>query len=112
MEIPKETQEKIQQVQVLEQNLQSLRSQKQQLQSQSLETESALEELKETSQAYKIIGNVMVQTDKETLKTELESKKEASELRLKKIDSQEEKIREKAGALQKEIMQEMEKKGE
>jgi prefoldin beta subunit len=110
MEIPKETQEKIQKVQVLEQNLQSSRAQKQQLQSQLLEAESALEELKETSQSYKIIGNIMVATDKEELKKDLDSKKEVFELRLKKIEDQEEKIRENVGSLQKEIVKEMETK--
>ena len=65
----KNTEQKIQQLQIIEQSLQNFLGQKQQFQAHVVEIESALEELKSQKTAYKIIGNVMVETDAEKLKT-------------------------------------------
>ena len=83
---------KIQQLQLLQQNLQNILLQKQQLQNQLLELESALAELRTTDQAYKIVGKIMIATSKEKLLQELEHKKEVQEVRLKNIIKQEEKL--------------------
>jgi len=84
-------------------------SQKQQFQAQLMEVESAISELAKTNQSYKIIGNIMVATDKPELEKELNSKKEMLELRVKTIEKQEEKVREKTSALQKEVLEKMKK---
>ncbi len=99
----KETEQKIAQLQLFEQSLQNITMQKQQFQSQSMEIESALKELEKTKQAYKIVGNIMVSSKKEDLKKELESKKEAADLRIKTIEKQENSIREKAKKIQEEV---------
>ena len=52
----KNTEQKISQLQLLEQSLQNFNLQKQQLNSKLLEYESALEELDLTEDAYKIDG--------------------------------------------------------
>jgi prefoldin beta subunit len=103
----KETKEKIEQLQNLEQNINSLISQKQQFQSQQLEVENALSQIKETDKVYRIIGNIMVASEKKTVKTELDEKKELLDLRLKTMEKQEDKIRKQAGELQQEILKEM-----
>ena len=102
-----ETQEKINQLQNIEQNLQHLLSQRQQFQMQQVEVDSALKELGKTEKAYKIIGNIMVATDKDVLKTDLEEKKKKVELRTSTIEKQEEKLRSKAESIRKDVMEQM-----
>ena len=60
---------------------------------------------------YKIIGNIMVLSAKEELLKQLNQKREVLELRLKTIESQEEKIRKKAEELQVEVVSDMKKGG-
>ena len=59
-EVSKEAEKKISQLQMLEQGMQSLLMQKQQFQLQQVEIESALKELENVDEAYKIVGNIMV----------------------------------------------------
>lgn len=107
MEMKKETQEKIQQLQLYEQNIQQFLMQKQQFQSQLIEIESALSELDNTESAYKIVGNIMVMGKSADMKKELKQKKEMAELRIKSLEKQEDSIKEKTEALQKEVLGEM-----
>jgi prefoldin beta subunit len=102
-----ETQQKIQQMQLLEQNMQNFMQQKQQFQSQLIEINSAIDELEKSEEAYKIIGNVMVLSKKEDLKKDLNSKKDMVELRIKTIEKQEAELKEKAKKLQGEVLSEM-----
>lgn len=109
MDVSKETEQKISQLQMFEQSLQSFLGQKQQFQIQLVEIESALNELNNTEKAYKIVGNIMVESGKDELKADLSSKKEMLELRLKTMDKQEAQIREKASKLQAEILKKIKK---
>ena len=103
-EITKETEQKINQLQLFEQSLQNILAQKQQFQMQLVEIESALGELDKTDNAYKIVGNIMVASNKESLKEDLKSKKDITNLRLKTLEKQENHIKEKAEKLQSEIL--------
>jgi len=105
-----DTQEKISQLQLYEQSLQNILLQKQQFQSQIGEIDSALKELKTSTESYKIVGNIMVRAEKDTLKKDLEEKNSALKLRIETLEKQEEKIKSKAESLQAEIMQKMEDK--
>ena len=105
-----ETEKKLGQLQLLEQGLQNFAAQKQQFQSQFIEIESALAELEKTEKAYKIVGNIMIAAKKEELKEELKKRKEMFEIRIKTIEKQEDKMKEKASRMQSEILGEM--KGE
>jgi len=107
MNLKKETEEKLAKLQLFEQNLQNLLLQKQQFQTQLKEVESALDGLKNSTENYKIIGNIMVKSSKEKLEEELKQKKEMLELRIKSIEKQEKQIKEKAEDLQKEVLKEM-----
>ena len=103
-ELPEAAAEKIKQLQMKEQELRQLQMQKQTFQMQVMEAESALKELKETTEAYKIIGNVMILAKKEEIEKDLAEKKETAQLRITSIDRLEAKTRERAEALQKEVI--------
>ena len=103
----KETKEKIEQLQNLEQNINNLIAQKQQFQSSSLELENALSQIDDTKQIFRIIGNIMVASNKQLVNKELQEKKELLDLRLKTMDKQEEKLRSQAEEIQKEVLKEM-----
>ena len=104
MEVSKETEQKIGQLQMFEQSLQNFLGQKQQFQAQLVEIESALSELENTDKAYKIVGNIMVESNKDELKADLQSKREVLELRIKTMEKQESQVREKTSRLQSEIL--------
>jgi prefoldin beta subunit len=105
----KETQEKIQQLQMIEQGMQNFLMQKQQIQAQIIEIESALKELENTEESFKIVGNIMVKADKETLKKDLTAKKEVLDLRIKSVEKQEKEMKDKASAMQSEVMKNLKK---
>ena len=107
MNVSKETEQKIQQLQLIEQSMQQFLMQKQSFQTQLMEIESALKELKNSEKAYKIIGNIMVSSKKLDLEKDLTSKKETFELRIKMLEKQEDKIKEKADKIQKEVLKEI-----
>ena len=111
MDFSKETEEKVRQLQMFEQNMQNILSQKQNIQGQTLEVDNALEELKNAEgKVYKIVGTVMIDSTKERLEKDLNERKEVLELRLKSLKKQEDSFRERAEVLQKEVMLEIEKK--
>ena len=109
MEVSTETEQKISQLQMFEQSLQNFLGQKQQFQVHLVEVESALNELNGTEKAYKIIGNIMVEADKNELKADLQSKKEMLELRIRTMERQEAQVREKTSKLQSEILKKIKK---
>ena len=102
--------DKINQLQLLQQNLQGLMAQKQQMQEQLTELQSALRELGSTEKAYKIVGKVMLATSKEELSKELAEQKDVMEVRLKNFTSQEEKLKKSLEETQKDVMKEMKEK--
>lgn len=105
MDIDKETQEKIQELQSYEQNIQSLLMQKQAFQMELSETENALGEItKSKDDVYKMIGNIMIKASKEDIEKELKQKQELLSLRLKSIERQETDISKQAEQLREEVM--------
>ncbi len=106
----KTTEEKIQQLQMIEQGMQNFLVQKQQFQAQLVEIESALKELEKSKDAYKIVGNIMVSADKEELLKDLQNKKELMELRIKTLEKQENQMKEKASTMQSEVMEKLKDK--
>jgi len=104
MDVSKETEEKIAQLQMMEQNLQQSLMQRQQFTGQLTEIETALKELKTAKDSYKIIGNIMVSSKKEDLEKDLKEKKNMVDIRIKSLEGQEEKMKERAKKLQKEVL--------
>ena len=92
-EINKEVQEKIQELQILEQGLQNIAMQKRAFQIEFNEAETALKEVDKTKDdVFKIVGQIMLKSKKQDVKKELEEKKKLLELRLKSIEDQEKQI--------------------
>lgn len=107
-DMSKETEQKIAQLQVMEQNLQGLMQQRQTFQAQLMEVENALSEVTGAkAPLYKIVGNVMISAEKESLKKDLTSRKEILDLRLKSLQKQEDALKEKAESLQGEVVKEL-----
>jgi len=101
--VQKDAGENLQRLQLLEQNLQQINMQRQQFSSQLFEVEGALKELESSEVAYKIVGGVMFGAKKAELKSDLESKKELFELRVKTLEKQELQLREKFKKLEEEL---------
>ena len=101
---------KMNQLQLLQQNLQNLLLQKQQLESQVAEIDSALQEIEKTEKAYKIIGKVMIACSKPELLADLKEKKELAQVRLQNITRQEEQLKKRFEETQKEVLSEIKKK--
>ena len=107
----KETEQKIGQLQLMEQNLQNFIMQKQKFQTQLFEIENALKELEETKdKTYKIVGTVMIASKKEDLIKDLNQTKSVLELRIKTLEKQEKSIKGKASEMQGDIMSQLKKK--
>ncbi|MBI4140462.1 prefoldin subunit [Candidatus Woesearchaeota archaeon] len=102
-------QENIARLQMLEQNVQAIGMQKQQMQSQLLEIESALKELKTAQTAFKIVGNIMVSSDKVELENGLNQKKELIDVRVKNLEKQEKQFKDKTKQVQEEVLKSLKK---
>ena len=108
MDIDKETQEKIQELQSLEQTLHPLMMQKQAFQMELNETDNALAEIaKSDDDVFKIIGQIMIKTSKNDIKEDLEKKQKLISLRLESIEKQESTLTEKAEKLREEVMKQI-----
>jgi len=103
--------QKVKDLQMTEQNVQNLSLQKQTSQVELNEINNALAEIEKTDdEIYKILGGIMIKTDKSALKKELGEKKKLLELRIQAIEKQEKLVSEKAKKLRSEISQEFNKK--
>ncbi len=103
--LDEETKVKIQEMQILEQNLQQLLMQKQSFNMELDSSNFALNELEKTEDdVFKVVGGqIIIKTTKEKLQKDLGEKKKLLELRLKNIDKQEKEFYEKLESLRDEI---------
>ncbi len=96
---------KIQEMQFLEQHLQNSLLQKQAFQMELSETTSALKQLDNSGEeVFKIIGQLMLKTDRSKIKEELLNKEKILELRIKSIEKQEVSLTEQLDKLREEVM--------
>ena len=104
-QISAEMQQKIQQFQESQQHARILMSQKYQVELQLKETQNALDELEKAgdTEVHKVVGQILIKADKNSVKSELKEKVETLELRLKTIDKQEKKLMERVKGLQEEL---------
>jgi prefoldin beta subunit len=102
--------DKINQLSSFEQSLSQLLTQRQNFFAQLTEVDSAISESEKSNQVYKIVGNIMVLSNKEDTINDLSSKKKMLEMRISAIEKQEKTIKERAEALQKDILEDMKKK--
>ena len=103
-----ETAKKIQELQMVEQNIQNIVIQKQTFQMELNEILNALSELQNSKgETYKIVGSIMINSDKTALEKDLKSKEEALNLRIKNMEKQENILRDKLLKTREEVMQEL-----
>ncbi len=104
-EISKTKEKNIQELQILEQNLQNTFLQKQAFQIEFRETQAALKELEKSGdEVFKIIGQLLIKTNKKDVKEELMGKEKMMDLRIKSFERQEHTLSEKIEELQKEFL--------
>ncbi len=100
-----EQNQKIQQMQFLEQNLQAILMQKQAFQMELSETVSALKEIEKSEEdVYKVIGQLMIKVSKDKIKEELNNKKRLFETRMDSLTKQEESLTEQVNNLREGII--------
>ena len=97
--------DKIQELQVLEQSLQNILMQRQAFQMELSETESALEEIKGAGdEVFKIVGQLMIKSNSTKIKEELLNKQKIIELRLKNLEKQEDSMTNEVEKLRNELI--------
>lgn len=108
-----ELEELLQQIQLQNHQLQMLMAQKQNLVIQNKEIEKALEEVRkaDNEDVYKSVGPILVRSKKDDLVKDLEEGMEEAELKIKALETQEKRLKEKIKSFQ-EKFQEMMPKGQ
>lgn len=101
-----ENQESLQELQFLEQNLGSVLMQKRAIDMEIAELESSLEEVKKTDEGiFKMIGNIMIKTNKESVEKDLEEKIKRTKSKAKAYDTQEENISKRIKELREKVLE-------
>jgi len=97
IELTPETQQILIELQTFQQQMQTVLIQKESLNLQNIEIEKALEELKKVTNedVYKAVGSILIKSNKKDLEIELTEKKETISLRLKSLQKQEDRLKEK-----------------
>ncbi len=102
-EISPEVQEQLKQFQIMQQQMQIVVSQKMQLDAMGKETSRALDELKkleEGAEVYKAVGRILIKSKKAELEKELSESKETNDVRIKSLEKQEGKLKERLTQMQ------------
>jgi len=104
--LDEETQRKIQELQMLEQNFQQLLMQKNAFSMESNETDHIITEVEKTKgEISRIIGNqVVIKSTKEAILEDMKKKKELLGTRMKAIDEQEKQFSERIESIRNEVM--------
>tara|TARA_Y100000310_G_scaffold341901_1_gene442791 strand:- start:4313 stop:4624 length:312 start_codon:yes stop_codon:yes gene_type:complete len=100
-----ENQEKIEEMKILDQKLHNLLLQKQNFQMELSETQAALAEVEKSGEeVFKIVGQLMIKTEKGKIKGELSDREKMLDLRIKTFEKQENIMVENLEKLRQEIM--------
>lgn len=101
-----ENQDKLQEIQILDRNLQNLFLQKQAFQIEFSETQSALKEIENSGdEIFKMIGQLLIKTNKSKINEELLNKKKFLEIKINSVEKQENFLTEKLEKLRGEIIE-------
>lgn len=97
-------------MQIIEQRLNNILLQKQSFQIEFSETQSALREIEGSEgDVFKVIGQLMVKTQKEKLKNELSNKEKILDLKIKSIEKQENSLMDKLEVLREKVLKSIKK---
>ncbi len=102
----KETEQILNQAQIYQQQIQTVIAQKSALNLEIREIKNALEEIGKTrgESVFKISGPIMIKVDTKEIEKELKEKEDMLSLRLKTIEKQERKLKEKIEELRSKLM--------
>jgi prefoldin beta subunit len=101
---------KIQEIQILEQTLHNLSFQKQAFQLELSETMESLNSLQSSGEeVFKIIGQLMIKTNKKKVQEELANKQKFLELRVKSIEKEEDSLAKRVVSLREELISQKKK---
>ena len=104
------SEQKIQEMQMLEQNLQNLLLQKQAFQMELSETKVAIKEISSSGdEVFKIVGQLMIKSDKKKVSEELSNKEKLLDIRLKSLERQEEALSNQLEKLREEFLKSQKK---
>ena len=100
----------IQEIQILEQTLHNLSFQKQAFQLELSETIESLNSLQSSGdEVFKIIGQLMIKTEKKKIQEELANKQKFLELRMKSIEKEEDSLAKRVVSLREELINQTKK---
>ncbi|MBU3905100.1 MAG: prefoldin subunit beta [Nanoarchaeota archaeon] len=106
LKIPVGAQEGFMKMQEMQQQMQQINYQKETLRFQKIEAERALEEMKEINndtEVFKAVGPILIKSTKIELEKELKEKIETAEVRIRKVEKEEEQIKEELTTIQNEL---------
>ncbi len=106
--LPPEAQEKLEDLQELQETAQKVAQQKEQTQTALNESKTALDALEDVdadAEMYREIGEILVATDYETAYDDLENKVSSLEIRLEQLGKQEDRVQDQFESLQEELQQ-------
>lgn len=96
-----EVEDTLNELQAQNQQLQTIMIQRQALMMQDKEIEKALEEIEKSGEEiYKSVGPILVKTSKEAIKKELEEGREDAGLKIKSLEKQEARVKQKIKSIQ------------
>jgi prefoldin beta subunit len=97
MKLSPEAQQLLMELQAYQQQMQTILMQKESLSMQQMDNDKALEELGKTThdEVYKTVGPILIRSTKKDLTEELKERQETIDLRLKSMQKQETRIRDK-----------------
>lgn len=104
MELNEDVQQRIEELKAIEQQVQIFLAQRQAAQLELNEIQNAFDEVKKSGgEMYKIVGGVMIKSEKETILKELEEKKKVIEMRIQSTEKQEKLVEKRAIELRRAI---------
>ena len=93
-EINKQVEQLLMQFQIQNQQLENVIIQKQNYLAQKQDIEDAIKELENDGEVYKIVGPILIKSETEKLKGELEERKDDTNMKIKTMEKNEKKLRE------------------
>ncbi len=109
-QLPPQVQERIQRLQQLQNTMQQLLIQRQRIEMEMAESDKALQvlnEIADETKVYRSVGAVLVEKPRDKVIKELEERKEFLEMRVKVLQRQEDKTKEKLTSLQETLQKEL-----
>ncbi len=114
VELPPQIQEQLQRLQQMQQTLQAVSTQKQRLETELNEAERAIEELEKSTEdapVFKMVGSILVKSNKEKLLSDLKEKKEILNTRRTILGKQEERARNRVKEMQEKLQEKLKPPG-